>query len=183
MRDPHTPARVNELHPKIRVEVAVLIDKVEAGFPSWMAVRVVEHYRSFEYQNTLYALGRTKKNPDGASASKPLGNKVTNARGGQSLHNYGLAIDFAILYDKDRNGTYDSLSWDLVGDMDRDGQSDWQEVVKVFKDAGYEWGGDWKSIIDNPHLQKTFGYTESQLYAKYMNGETFIDNGNRYVTI
>jgi peptidoglycan LD-endopeptidase CwlK len=41
--------------------------------------------RSFEDQDELYAQGRTKP-----------GNIVTNARGGDSLHNYGLAADFVI---------------------------------------------------------------------------------------
>jgi peptidoglycan L-alanyl-D-glutamate endopeptidase CwlK len=181
MRDPHTPERVAQLHPKIRQEVAQLIDKVEQGFPSWLAVRVVEHYRSIEYQNQLYELGRTKRNPDGASSKKPMGNIVTNARGGQSYHNFGLAIDFAILVDKDKNGQYDFLSWDLASDFDRDGQKDWMEVVNVFKAAGYEWGGTWTSIIDNPHLQKTFGHKESELYQKYLNKD-FIP-GTIYVNL
>jgi peptidoglycan L-alanyl-D-glutamate endopeptidase CwlK len=181
MRDPHTPERIAQLHPKIRTEVGQLIDAVEKGFPEWMAVRVVEHYRSIDYQNQLYALGRTKRNPDGASVKKPMGNIVTNAKGGQSYHNFGLAIDFALLLDKDRDGKYEFLSWDLAADLDRDGQKDWQEVVKAFKAAGYEWGGDWHSIVDNPHLQKTFGLKESQLYQKYL-AKDFIP-GTEYVNL
>lgn len=176
-----TGKRVSELHPKVSMEIGAIIDKIEAGFPEWIAVRVVEAYRSVDYQNTLYALGRTKKNPDGASPKKPMGNIVTRAKGGQSIHNYGLAFDFALLYDKDQNGSYESLSWDLVADMDRDGQKDWMEVVNTFKAAGYEWGGDWKSIIDNPHLQKSFGYDYSKLWEMYKAGKLI--PGTKYVNI
>ena len=168
MRDKSNDARVAGLHPKIREVVKTLIEKAEEGFPKNIAIRIVQAYRTFAEQNHLYALGRTEVNPDGRSASKPYGNIVTNARGGSSYHNYALAIDFAILYDKDGNGTYETLSWDMVKDMDRDGQADWMEVVKVFEASpGCKWGGRWHSIVDNPHFQWSFGYTESQLLAKY----------------
>jgi peptidoglycan L-alanyl-D-glutamate endopeptidase CwlK len=44
-------------------------------------------YRSKKEQNELYAQGR----------SKP-GQVVTNAKAGQSYHNYGLAVDFVIIH-------------------------------------------------------------------------------------
>jgi hypothetical protein len=43
----------------------------------------VEGYRTFDRQETLYAIGRTKK-----------GTPVTRALPGESLHNYGLASDW-----------------------------------------------------------------------------------------
>lgn len=172
MRDKYSPERVQQLHPKVRQEVSELINKAEAGLPKHLAIRIVEHFRSIEYQNELYAKGRTKP-----------GSIVTNAKGGSSYHNYGLAIDFAILVDKDGNGSYDELSWDIRKDNDKDGVADWLEVVKIFEVAGWEWGGKWSSIKDYPHLQKTFGYTWQQLLAKYNAGETFVDNGNKYVKL
>jgi peptidoglycan LD-endopeptidase CwlK len=169
MRDLISIERVEKLHPKIRSEVKSLIEKAEAGFPATIAIRVVQGYRTLAEQDALYAQGRTKPGPI-----------VTNSRGGSSYHNYGLAIDFAILYDKDGNGKYETLSWDLLKDFDRDGVADWQEVVKTFKASGYTWGGDWNSIKDNPHLQKDFGKSVKQLL-------TLIKNGNKdsagYVTI
>lgn len=153
MRDAISIERVAKLHPKIRDEVKALLEKAEAGFPPTTKIRVVQGLRTIEEQNALYAQGRTKP-----------GKKVTNAKGGSSFHNYGLAIDFAIIYDN-------VLSWDIMVDKDKDGIRDWQEVVNVFKAAGYEYGGDWKSIKDYPHLQKSFGYTWQQLKAKYKKGE------------
>jgi D-alanyl-D-alanine carboxypeptidase len=75
------------------------------------------------------------------------------------------------------------ISWDIHGDFNKDGVADWLQVVDVFKNAGWEWGGLWK-FVDNPHLQKTFGNTWSQLLVKYNNGDTFVDaNGQKYVNL
>jgi peptidoglycan LD-endopeptidase CwlK len=170
MRDNVSIPRAAQLHPAVRDEVVILIDKVEAGFPSHIAVRIVQGLRTIEEQNALYAQGRTKP-----------GNIVTNAKGGSSYHNYGLAIDFAILIDKDGNGTYDELSWDIKKDNDKDGVADWLEVVKVFEAAGWEWGGKWSSIKDYPHVQKTFGHSWQTLLARY-NKKQFIA-GVQYVQV
>ncbi len=163
MRDAVSVGRVALLHPKLRDEIASIIDVIEAKWQPNMKVRIVQGLRTIDEQNALYAQGRTKE-----------GQIVTNAKGGSSYHNYGLAIDFAIMYDKDNNGTFEALSWDVNYDFDKNGVSDWQEVVQPFKAAGYEWGGDWKSIKDDPHLQKTFGHKWQDLLADYKAGK-FVD--------
>lgn len=170
MRDQITEDRIKVLHPAIRTEVADLIDKIEAAMPVSMKIRVVQGLRTIQEQNALYAIGRTIP-----------GKKVTNATGGKSYHNYGLAIDFAMMYDRDGNGTYEQLSWDIFYDHDKNGKRDWMQVVEVFKAAGYKYGGDWKSLKDYPHLEKSFGYTVSQLFAKHKMKE-FIP-GTHYVKL
>lgn len=169
MRDTISIPRVELLHPAIRTEVRQLIDKAEAKLP-YTAIRIVQGLRTFSEQDTLYAQGRTKP-----------GKRVTNAKGGQSFHNYGLAIDFALLYDKDKNSTYETLSWDTLKDMDKDGESDWMEVVEVFEEAGYTWGGRFTSIKDNPHFEKNFGLTWRQLFDKHSKKDYI--KGNIYVAI
>lgn len=169
MRDKISIRRVALLHPKVRDEVARLIGVAETLFPTTIAIRVVQGMRTIAEQDALYAQGR----------SRP-GKIVTNARGGKSYHNYGLAWDMALLYDKDGNGVYEELSWDMAKDFDLDGMPDWLEVVQVFTAAGWTWGADWdrdgktkaqgdkdEHLVDGPHLQKTFGYTVSQLFTKY----------------
>lgn len=170
MRDAFSVSKVKLLHPKVRDEVTALLDKAEAGFPETVKVRIVQGLRTIDEQNGLYALGRTKP-----------GHIVTNAKGGSSYHNYGLAIDFAILYDKDGNGQFEALSWDINYDFDKDGVKDWQEVVTVFKEGGWSWGGDWNSLKDNPHFEKTFGHNWRNLLAMY-NTKDFIP-GTEYVNI
>jgi peptidoglycan L-alanyl-D-glutamate endopeptidase CwlK len=164
MRDTISINRAYALHPKLRKEVIDTIDQIESTFPPTMAIRIVQGLRTFAEQDAIYAQGRTKQGP-----------VVTNARGGMSFHNYGVAIDFVILYDKDGNGSFEALSWDINYDFDKDGVADWQQVVKAFKAKGWDWGGDWHSLKDNPHLQKTFGLTISQMLAKY-NAQQFVES-------
>lgn len=161
MRDKISEQRVLLLHPKIRDEVRGLIILAESKLPG-TAIRLIQTLRTFPEQDGLYAQGRTKP-----------GLKVTNSKGGQSYHNYGLAIDCALLYDKDGNGTYETLSWDTLKDMDKDGEADWMEVVDVFENAGYVWGGRFHSIPDAPHFEKTFGLNWKQMLQKY-NSHDFI---------
>lgn len=179
MRDKVSIQRVADLHPAIRDEVKALIEKAEEGLPSNIAIRVVEAYRSVEYQDGLYAQGRTKP-----------GKIVTKAKGGLSYHNYGLALDFAFVIDRDKNGTFEFLSWNVRDDFDKDGISDWREVVNIFREAGYIWGADWDNdgktkeegdkdehLVDYPHLQKIFGLTVHQLHAMYLSNR-FLSNSH-----
>lgn len=145
MRDNISLQRCQLLHPKVKDEVIQLLTKVEAKWPANIAVRVVQGLRTIEEQNALYAKGRTAP-----------GSIVTNAKGGKSYHNYGLAFDICILKDG-------KVSWVV--------DAYWKDVVATFKAAGWKWGGDFKSIKDNPHFEKSFGYTVSALLAKYKAGK------------
>lgn len=165
-QDKPTIDRIAKLHPKLRVEARKIYDEAVAALTGNVSVRFTYTLRTFEEQAALYRLGRTVRNPDGASVKKPMGNIVTQAGAGQSIHNYGLAVDICLLIDKDRNGTYETASWDDLGDYDGDKVKDWMEIVAVFKKYGWEWGGDWKSFKDRPHFQKDFNYTWKQLLAK-----------------
>lgn len=149
-----TIGRVNKLHPKIRLEVGSIIDKLEAANNNIIAVRIVQGLRTFAEQDAIYAQGRTAP-----------GKIVSNAKGGYSNHNYGLAFDFCLLH-KDK-----SISWSLHEDLDADGIADWMEVVSAFKAAGFAWGGDWKSIKDYPHIEKTFGLSVAQCLELHNQGK------------
>lgn len=154
-------SRINLLHPKIREEVKTLVEIANSKLTAHSQMRIVQGLRTFAEQNEIYAQGRTKK-----------GAIVTRAKGGQSYHNYGLAIDFALLIDDKE------ISWNASKDFDGDGISDWTEVAKVFQEAGYLWG---KAFNDLPHFEKTFGFNWRQLLEKYQN-KLFIP-GTQYVNI
>ena len=160
--DTITLARIALLHPSIRKEVGDLINKANALLTSHSQIRIVQGLRTFPEQDALYAQGRTTP-----------GKKITNAKGGQSIHNYGLAIDFALLIDNT------TISWDLKKDWDGDKIPDWMEVVNVFKNAGYHWGGDWVSFKDYPHIEKRGDW--KNLLIKY-NAKDFIP-GTKYVNL
>lgn len=165
MRHKPSEEKIKLLDPAIQDLVKQAIEDAEMKLGPYCAVDIVQGLRTIAEQDHLYALGRTIKNT-GSRPGKPLGDIVTNAKGGQSFHNYGLAIDFAILYDKDKNGTFESLSWDMVADLDRDGESDWKEVVDSFIKLGFEWGGNWHSLKDNPHFQMIFGLSWQECFAR-----------------
>ena len=87
---------------------------------------LVEGYRSPERQAELSSRGG-----------------VTNARAGQSCHQYGVAADAAIF----RNG---KLQWDMGEAWTREGYFRYGELARQ---AGLEWGGSWKSIKDYVHVE------------------------------
>ena len=176
--DKTTLKRIKLLHPAIKAEVFEAYKFVNNKLLGrGVRLRFAYTLRSFAEQNELFAIGRTKlwdKN------GNRLG-KITNAKGGQSYHNYGLAFDIVLLLDKDRDGNFEEASWNTVADFDGDGIADWMEVINYFKNIGYTWGGDWKNFVDKPHLQKTFGYNWRDLLEKY-NNKDFINETN-YVTL
>ena len=153
MKDPKTLERIQLLHPKLRDEASSIYDEICAALSGRGMCRFAYTLRTFAEQNALYAQGR----------SVP-GKIVTNARGGQSYHNYGLAIDIVLIIDGK------TASWDVKTDFDGDGKSDWMEVVSIFKQHGWEWGGDWK-FSDQPHFQKTFGKSVRELQSLHLNGK------------
>lgn len=127
---------------------------------------------------------RTNKEQDELFKKRP---KVTNAKGGQSIHNYGLAMDIVMLYDNDGDGKFEEASWSMVRDFDKDSIADWKEVTDMFKSRGWEWGGDWNSFKDNPHFQmkKPNGtsYTWRELKALVDAGKIIRDSNVIYPKI
>lgn len=99
---------------------------------------VTSTYRDNESQNQLYAQGRTLP-----------GKKVTNAKAGESWHNYRCAVDVVPL----RSG---KPVWDGNDPV-------WKTVGKLGKEAGLEWAGDWVKFKELAHFQYTGGKTMTQL--------------------
>ncbi|MFY8170715.1 MAG: M15 family metallopeptidase [Candidatus Fonsibacter sp.] len=147
--------RIKTAHPKLRDELHNDYIQCNNLLPKGVRLRFAYVYRSIDEQNKLFA-------------QRP---KVTNAKGGQSIHNYGMAFDIVILKDKDNNGTFETASFEI--------DKHWLTVVKFFKSKGWTWGGDWKSFKDAPHFEKTFGHTWQTLSKK----EIMINNGLRYPII
>ncbi|MEH7246822.1 M15 family metallopeptidase [Neobacillus niacini] len=132
-----------ELHPIVRERSDQLIQQAAA---KGIVIMITDDFRSTEDQDLLYEKGRTAE-----------GNIVTHAKGGESYHNFGLAVDFAI---KTPN---DDVIWDMQYDGNKNGKGDWNEVVELAKSLGFAWGGDWSQFKDYPHLQMDFGLTLAEL--------------------
>lgn len=135
--DNYTKERIAKLHPSVREEVTKIITECNLSLTGKAQVRITQGLRTFQEQNNLYALGRTKP-----------GKKVTQAKAGQSVHNYGFAVDICLVI----NG--ETASWDTAKDWDNDTIADWYECVKIFAKFGWDWGGNWKTFKDLPHFEK-----------------------------
>lgn len=132
MVDKITAERIAKLHPLVRQEMTNIITECNKALTGRSQVRISQGLRTFEEQNALYN-------------QRP---KVTNAKGGQSIHNYGFAVDIVLIIDGK------TASWDTFADWDNDKISDWTECVTIFKKFGWNWGGDWKTFKDMPHFDK-----------------------------
>ena len=135
--DKFTKQRVAKLHHSVREEVAKIIEECDKALTGKAKIRITQGLRTIEEQNLMYAQGRTLP-----------GKKITNAKGGQSVHNYGFAVDICLIIDGKE------ASWDTAKDWDNDQTADWYECVKVFAKHGWEWGGNWKTFKDLPHFDK-----------------------------
>lgn len=151
MYDKLSEDRILLLHPSIRVEALTLLNQAETLIDSNLKIRVVQGLRTIEQQNKLYAQGRTAP-----------GSKVTNARGGSSYHNYGLAIDLCwLIQQADRSYKFsDTKSWNFGPNF--------RKIVALFKEHGWVYGGDWLTP-DKPHFEKS-PYNWRELYKRYKAG-------------
>ncbi len=110
--------KLSGVHPVLAAKALKIIELAKAD---GIELRVVQGFRSFAEQDALF-----RQRP-----------KVTNARGGQSNHNYGLAVDFGVFV----AGKYqtDAKHYTCVG--------------KYANAVGLEWGGSWTHFKDLPHVQ------------------------------
>ena len=121
--DARSEKTIATLLPEVRPIVRSLVQK--AG-QSGIQIKIIGGLRTYAEQDALYAQGRTKP-----------GAKVTNARAGYSNHNFGIAFDVGVF----EGSKYlpESVKYKAVGALGMD--------------LGLEWGGNWKSIVDQPHFQ------------------------------
>lgn len=142
---------LNKLHPWMQYKVGLWLEKLtKEGY----SVILTCGYRSDEEQDELYAQGRTK-----------VGNIVTNVRGGNSQHNYGIAVDFALNMDVNGNGKIDPYD---------DSKGYFKKIARIAKSVGLAWGGDWKTIIDKPHIYlPKWGDTPAKIKNQYSTFKNF----------
>lgn len=144
--------KLDGVHPTIQEKALKLITN---AYSKGIKLLVTQGLRTAGYQDDLYAQGRTQAQLNAVGLSdvtaKPGMKRITNARGGYSYHNYGLAFDIVVVKDN--------------GELDWDTTSLYNKVGAYGKALGLEWGGDFKSIKDRPHFQLTFGFSLAQLRA------------------
>lgn len=130
---------ISDLHPTVQ---ELCINFIGACHAQGIDVLITSTYRDIESQNALYAQGRTAP-----------GNKVTNAKGGQSFHNYRVAFDFVPIV----NG---KASWNDLKLFTRCGE--------IGESIGLVWAGRWIKFKEMAHCQFTSGLT----LADFQSGKT-----------
>jgi len=101
---------------------------------------ITSTYRDSEAQAALYAKGRTAP-----------GSVVTNARAGESFHNWRVALDFCPI----EGG---KCAWNDTAALER--------VGELAEEIGFEWAGRWTGTLrETAHVQYTGGLTLAQLQA------------------
>lgn len=113
--------------PALAVLIRELGDRLEYEN---ITIRVTQGLRTLEEQNALFDQGRILP-----------GKIVTNAKGGESWHNFGCACDVAPFDD-------DIPDWNL-------GHPAWSRIVLVGQSLGLRSGVSWK---DEPHFELTGPY-------------------------
>jgi peptidoglycan L-alanyl-D-glutamate endopeptidase CwlK len=127
--------KIEDLLPVVQDKVKTFVDLCHQND---IDLLVTSTYRDNESQDALYAQGRTLP-----------GKKVTNAKAGQSWHNYRCAVDVVPL----RNG---KPVWDGNDPV-------WKKVGELGEKAGLEWAGRWVKFKELAHFQYTGGKTLAQL--------------------
>lgn len=126
--------KLDDLLPAVATKARALIS---AAKRDGIELLVTSTYRDAECQDALYAQGRTTP-----------GRRVTNAKGGQSWHQYRVAFDVVPL---------------VAGKAIWDDRRIWTRIGELGESVGLEWAGRWKSFRESPHFQFTGGLTMAQL--------------------
>lgn len=135
---------LDELLPCVRERAVSFIARAELALG--LKIIVCSTFRDDESQNALYQIGRR-----GIVGEHP----VTNAKGGDSFHQYRVAFDIFPL----RGGK------PIFGQDDGKNLSDpvWQKLGEIAKEEGLVWGGTWTSFPEGPHFQYVQGLTLNEL--------------------
>lgn len=121
--DPASEKKIAGLQPEVRPMARALIQKAA---DNGIRIRIISGLRTYAEQDALYAQGRTLP-----------GKIVTNAKGGQSNHNFGIAFDIGVF----EGGKY-------LGESPK-----YKAVGVLGTELGLDWGGNWKTFADTPHYQ------------------------------
>ena len=126
---------LDELLPMVRTRVDKFLDLCEE---QGIDLLVTSTYRDHESQGALYEQGRTRP-----------GKVVTNAKSGESWHNYRCAIDVVPLVNGKPNWDGSDPIWEVIGELG--------------EQAGLEWAGRWRTFKELAHFQYTGGLTLTDL--------------------
>lgn len=145
--------RLSQVHPLLQAKIRAMDEALTA---QGIVIRVTQGLRTKDDQDHLYAKGRTDASlkaqgfPDSLIAEindddpgHDTEAKVTNAPGGYSMHNFGLAVDCI-------PGIRGKNPWEPNFDAKH---PDFAAMIAAGEAQGLVSGSTWKSIPDKPHFQ------------------------------
>ena len=144
--DARSEKAIASLQPAMQPLARALVQKAALN---GIKIKIISGLRTYDEQDALYSQGRTAP-----------GNIVTNAKGGYSNHNFGIAFDVGVF----EGAAYlsDSPKYKAVGILGME--------------LGLEWGGNWKTMADQPHFQLRPAWAtdmgEKQMLAELRNRVT-----------
>lgn len=120
------PTRWDKYKKGLNQDFLPIYNALEVNLPNgWMPFCGL---RTIEEQNSLYCEGRTKK-----------GYIKTFAKGGESPHNYGCAVDIIYFCGK-------FPQWTQAEEC-------WNEIGEIVRKCGAGWGGDFNGFKDRVHVE------------------------------
>lgn len=118
-------------------------------------LRVTDGFRSFGDQWKYYGYGRIK-DKNGKWLICDASKVVTHAIPGESLHNYGLAVDSCFMGD------------DPYLAKDQNCEFLWNEYGRLCQENSLTWGGVWQGMKnDRPHCELSYGMSIHTLQIIY----------------
>jgi peptidoglycan LD-endopeptidase CwlK len=125
-------------HPIFYKNKDAILNAINSKLLNGNTAKIISTHRTQADQFELYKKGRTFKNGSWVKT----GSTVTNIDGFKklSMHNYlpCLSIDIGIF---DKNGAY------------LDNSTEYKKVKHGALKIGADWGGDWSSFVDQPHIE------------------------------
>ena len=137
MLDTISEERLAQVHPLLATKIRTMATMLEQEN---IVFRVTQGLRTWSEQDALWQKGR---DADGNVADRAM--VVTNAKGGSSWHNFGLAVD--VVPSDDSLGAFQA-DWNVAHPA-------WKRLVSVGTSLGLAAGADWRTFPDWPHFQLT----------------------------
>jgi hypothetical protein len=132
--DKRADENIASLDPRVQDQMKALVLELRLRYGIDVRGGFLGGFRTYAEQDEIFARGASR------------------AKGGQSNHNFAIAMDVAIY----ENGKYLSKG------------TEWQYATygKIAKEKrGLMWGGDWKSFFDPTHVEYKHNLTMKQLRA------------------
>jgi peptidoglycan LD-endopeptidase CwlK len=149
-------ARSERLVSGLHESVQPLAQKlIEAAAQEGINITLVQGNRTNAEQDAIYAQGRTTPGPI-----------VSNTKGGESWHNFGLAFDVAIISSGPK-----PPAGKVTFPPDK---AIWQRLGALGQQLGMTWGGGFSTLADYGHFEFHPGITKDQARAGARPGATAV---------